>query len=1293
MKTSFKIISLIVSVCILISALPLIFSAAASESEPTLPNRCDMIITEEGIDGDFGSKYSDLHSKTRITFSSTIDLSSYEDFEFDIYLEDVNALKLAIENSPGNKEQGIGFYFSSSTNTTLSLTRNNAYIDISEQIVENGWNHIVLSKSDLTLSSSAIDWSKIKYVFLKFSDNITNAHTDLANKSVKLRNICTILSLPKIADENTVIYSDFLKDTLGESEDSLYIETSTRFVVSDLEEIDISKSSHIGIDLKVSNYDKFNDLITDENVTARFVLTNAQDIVTLEFDALRSGLKSGWYNITLPLDSVVNEKITGFYLELSHANSEEKLGSRYSIELSIANVYAIDLSTIEENTLYGDIVTDFGVNALEFTSGTIYKNFTIGNSGEFSAVNDSEYLEFDLYIEDYNTFKNSFISDADNNNVSVDLQFVISNSNDLSANIKWSNIQEKIIYNGWNHIILPISEGSNNNFDTSKSIKGYSLEIVGDNNLNKTSYAQKIVIIDSLYATKYQTPAASNQYDEISVLSENGKQWNMSNSFANSSIGEYHLTNTANFTDAMFVEFDIYIQNYDVLMAVMQKGNVKGITMSFSSTDTDDYTKDSRSTNFLNYITHSGWNHICIPFGDFQKGNTSGTLDISKISTYRVYYNGTISSETSVLKGQYISIANIGGYAIKVPSEYSGENVVKANLNAAARSGTYGNNYSLSLSSSVSEPIDFSGCSYIEFDIYIENYEEFKKSFKIDADGKSVGVDLKFGIGMTTVYADSNGYYEWGSIQNKINHNGWNHIVLDIDSRSRSKGEANDKKTIENIQCFKMWYGGDSYKKGDYQNLIGDTVVIIANICAANIQLPELPKNVLAQIGSYDSAALGEYFHTVEDRIFEEKLTAVDFSKGTAIEFDVYIDDYEALLAAEEASATNYSGLERTRNSKLALFISSTPADLWAQYDKPRNYFSAYITLSDKITHSGWNHIVVGRVDFIAHKQTLDWSNITAWNVAFTAGSNVHKEVNPSPDVMVGVCNIVNTGVVSNLAKDNDKTAHLDKNAAYISDAETLSDSNGTWNPSEVYVSEDYKTEGKASMQLKLTYRSEVEEAVMYYLFDETADMSDIKSLNFDFFVDLPQFIKATGNKVEIVIANHRNATDNYYKWNMNLNALKSGWNSFALDIDRAVKSGNPNLSETKVIMLRFTKLNIDASVFAEIVIGIDNLRYLSSTGSTTLNINGDSEDLSDDYFDDDIILGTDSENELTTNKEPIIITSEPQTKYLKTIKTLVHKDYMTAGIILGVEATVLIATVIVFMIIYRKKRKPAFYK
>lgn len=1284
-----KILCLVVAICICLTTLPIIFGVMADPTKPDLPNICDMIISENGVEGKFGNKYDDLPDKTRITFSPVIDLSSYENFEFDIYVENADALKNAIENSPGNNKQGIGFYFSSSTNKKLSLTRNQAYFDFSEQELEDGWNRISFTKSDLTYSTTEINWNSIKYIFLKFSDNISNEHTDLKDTDVKLANICTVFDLPKIADGNTTIYSNFLKDKLGNNEDSLYNEIASRFTVRDLEAVDISKNTHIGIDFKVSDFDKFNALIENENIFARLGLITENNNILVEFDSIRNGAKSGWYNMIAPLGSAINEEIKGFYFELVNLETMEKLGVNYDIVLSIANIYGFDASKSDANTLYGAVITNFGVQNKEFLSGKNYKDFIVSANGNFDAINNSDYIEFDLYIEDYENFKNSFLKDADNTDVSVDLQLSISNNEDLNGKtLTFTNIQKRIVYSGWNHIILPVSSGDNNGFENAVAVKSYSLEIVGTNKDNKTPYEQKIVIIDNLCSTKYETPTASNKYEKVSDLSVNGKQWNMGDTFSNSSTGEYNLTNPANFSEVMFVEFDIYIQNYDAWLAVMQEGDVRGITMRFSS-NTTDYDRDSRSTNFLNRITHNGWNHICIPLGDFQKGITSGTLDIAQISTYRIYYNGTISSGTGALNGQYVSIANLGGYAIKVSSEYLGDNDVKAELNASAVSGTYGNNYNLSLSTAVNDPVDFSGASYIEFDIYIEDYEEFKESFKTDANGKTVGVDLKFGIGMTNTYADSNGFYEWGSIQNKIKHSGWNHIVLDVGSRSRSKGESNNKKTIENIQCFKMWYGGDAYKQGDFKNRIGGMIVIIANICSSNIKLPELPDNVLAQLGTFGSATLGGYFHDAEYRLFEEKLTAVDFSKGTVVEFDIYIDDYEALLAAEEASATNYSGLERTRNSKLALYLSSTPSSLWGQYDKPRNYFSAYVTISDKITHSGWNHVVVGRADFIAHKQNLDWSALTAWNVAFTAGSNVHKEVNPSPDVMVSICNIVNTGVVSDLPKDNDKLSLPDKDAAYISDAETLSDSNGTWNPSAVYISEDYKSEGKASIQLKLTYKSEADDGIIYYLFDESADMSDIKSLNFDFFIDLPQFIQAPGNKAEIVIANHRNAIDNYYKWDMNFDTLKAGWNSFALDIDNAVKSGNPNLSEAKVIMLRFTELNIDAKVFAEIVIGLDNVRYISLVGNKSLKINNDN--LSDSGYIEDSDFSSNYEfveNDALVDNEPLVITSEPVTKKFKNLKKLIYQDYSTMAIILGIETFVLLVAAVIFILVYRSAKK-----
>ena len=707
MKIRFKgILCVLVCICVVLTALPIMFGVMADSTEPELSNRCDMVISKNGIDDDFGSKYNDLPAKTRITFSPLINLSTYENFEFDIYIEDANALRNAIENSPGNNSQGIGFYFSSATNTSLSLTRNQAYFDFSEQITSDGWNHISFSKADLTLSATAINWNNIKYIFLKFSDNITNAYSDnLKEDSIKLRNICTILDIPEIAEGNTIIYSDLLTEKLGNNENALYSEIASRFTVSDLEAVDISNNTHIGIDFKVSDFEKFNALIENEDIFARLGLITDNGNVLVEFDSIRSGAKASWYNMIASLGLANIKEIQGLYFELANTDNNAKLGDAYSIELSIANIYGLNISKSEANTLYGEMATDFEAQYKEFSSGKYYKDFKVFANGNFAAINNSEYIEFDLYIENYESFKNSFLKDVDNTDVTVGLQLVISNNKDLNGKtLTFANVQEKIVYSGFNHIILPISSGVNNGFDNSATIKSYSLEISGENKDNKTSYAQKIVIIDNLYATKYQTPDASNKYDEISVLSENGKQWNMGNTFANSSTGEYHLTNAANFVDAMFVEFDIYIQNHDALMSVMQKGNVKGITMSFSSTNTNDYTKDSRSTNFLKHITHSGWNHICIPFGDFQKGNTSGTLDISKISTYRVYYNGTTSSETSALKGQYVSVANIGGYAIKVPSKYAGENDVKANLNAAATSGTYGGNYSLSISSAVSEP-------------------------------------------------------------------------------------------------------------------------------------------------------------------------------------------------------------------------------------------------------------------------------------------------------------------------------------------------------------------------------------------------------------------------------------------------------------------------------------------------------------------------------------------------------------------------------------------------------------
>ena len=548
------------------------------------------------------------------------------------------------------------------------------------------------------------------------------------------------------------------------------------------------------------------------------------------------------------------------------------------------------------------------------------------------------------------------------------------------------------------------------------------------------------------------------------------------------------------------------------------------------------------------------------------------------------------------------------------------------------------------------------GC--FEFDFYVDDIENFHKR----------AAKLYFNI------RDNNASRGTFEFQKQITQSGWNHVKIDA---------SLDHDLLNSITIVRFYMDINAGSAGAADRYR------VANIFASRFAVPNLPDNVVSQIGTLKSATLGDYFHTAEDRLYEEKLKSVDFSKATAIEFDLYIDDYEALLAAEKASAENYSGLPYARESKLALYFSSTPANLWQQYSKPRKYFSVRIPLSDKITHNGWNHIVVGKGDFTANSQTIDWANLTGWMVAFIYGSDAHQEANPYPNVTVSICNIVNTGVVSNVPKDNDKEAFTDKDAVYISDSEAVSDANGTWNPRNVYISNDYKSEGKASVLLDLNYHSLAEDARIYYLFDETADMSDLKTLKFDFFIDLPQFIQANGNKAEMVIANSRNVTNDFYKWDLDFSKLKTGWNTFELNIDSATISGKPDLSKCKVVMLRFTELSIDAKVFAQIVVGIDNLRYLSSTGSTKLKINDDSDEFDDQHYDSDDSSGLDYEIvDNMFDQEPIEVVSEPQTKYLKTIKKLIVPDYLTSGIVLGSEAVIALVGVVTVILIYRKKKK-----
>ena len=221
----------------------------------------------------------------------------------------------------------------------------------------------------------------------------------------------------------------------------------------------------------------------------------------------------------------------------------------------------------------------------------------------------------------------------------------------------------------------------------------------------------------------------------------------------------------------------------------------------------------------------------------------------------------------------------------------------------------------------------------------------------------------------------------------------------------------------------------------------------------------------------------------------------------------------------------------------------------------------------------------------------------------------------------------------------------------------------------------------------------------MFYLFDDTANMQDIQTLKCDLFIDLPQFIQKPGNRLEIGLASERNENNGRFSWEINISSLQKGWNSLELDISHAKKSGKVSLDSVKTVYLRFTALNLSAENYESIVIGLDNLRYLSKNGNTTLKINGadsdestvdfgnyDAGESNDDYGFDDTGYSV-IEEEMP---EPIrkTITTEPKTIHLK---QTVHKNttnYLLAIIVLGAEFLAYTAISAGILLVARRKKQ-----
>lgn len=200
-----------------------------------------------------------------------------------------------------------------------------------------------------------------------------------------------------------------------------------------------------------------------------------------------------------------------------------------------------------------------------------------------------------------------------------------------------------------------------------------------------------------------------------------------------------------------------------------------------------------------------------------------------------------------------------------------------------------------------------------------------------------------------------------------------------------------------------------------------------------------------------------------------------------------------------------------------------------------------------------------------------------------------------------------------------------------------------------------------------------------------------MKTLKFDLFIRDVDLLRQRAT-MSVVLSNDARGTKNYQSWKLDLSKLKDGWNSIEIDISKGYTSnGTLDLAELKSFIVQCDTADFQSGDYVEkVVVGIDNIRYISKTGNTELKINSDEEesfedtDFGGDYdFNYEVEEFPDLNVEASDGSE-----GGTDTQIIKKNITQTIIEYSWLIIALASEAVVVAAILTVLLLIKRKKNK-----
>ena len=816
---------------------------------PSMSNKGELkaVFSTEGATGTVSTVYNG--EDWVVAENTALDFSNGEMIEFDLYVEDAQALKSAMDRN--------GLNLMVKAYDTNGNYRDCRYIT-KEYIVNDGWNHISIPTS--AFYDYSVDWTKINKIALQFfgAEDVIENYADISGMNIAIANICsTNIEAPENVVDNSKVVVDEVGYEVPAQRQVNYFkgENGKLFDAA----IDISSCDRIEFDFYVENLELFK-AITAEHELRLCLLGDTDGTKTKNFYLSKYVTKQGWNHIVINLadaDSTSgtwNNKIKRYRLRYVGNGTDAIAHPATYFEFKNFNALYEEFNVVPEMIeSEGMLVIHEGAkwsNTYDKVSDHMGTQINLGSGQDFSKY---DYFEFDFYVENLDNLKAlaskiRFNPCHSNGNSQLNFQFL-----------------DKLTKNGWNHVKVAMSEGGTTSYLTSLQYLRFRITKNSDVTVGATdrfkianicATVDPINIIPEMIESEgmltiHEGAKLSGTYGKLA----NNSPSNISDFGSNTDISNYS-----------YIEFDYYVENLDSLKQLASE-----IRINPANSDTS----GQLNYNFLDKLTQNGWNHVKIATSEFT-GN--GKFSSVRYIRFRIIKNDGIT----VADADRYKLANVCatlGEIDKVPEMIESEGMLVIH-EGAKWSNTYDKvSDHMGTQINLGSGQDFSKYDYFEFDFYVENLDNLKA--------------LASKIRFNPCHSNGNSQLNFQFLD-KLTKNGWNHVKV-----AMSEGGTTSYLTSLQYLRFRITKNSDV--------TVGATDRFkIANICATVDPINAVPEIVSNQITIHEGKKFSNKYGTptatgvtkyptAGDQNISVSTDKKDFSTGDYVEFDYFVDDVVAL--------------------------------------------------------------------------------------------------------------------------------------------------------------------------------------------------------------------------------------------------------------------------------------------------------------------------------------------------------------------------------------------------------------